>query len=78
MRQITYIPVGIIHSRFKDVKGMPIQTVGAKGVGGTVEIEPKYEEGLKDLEEAKVCKTRVPANSNLPVHSIISKRLLKS
>lgn len=29
---------------------MPIQAVGAKGVKGTVEIEPEYENGLKDLE----------------------------
>jgi tRNA-Thr(GGU) m(6)t(6)A37 methyltransferase TsaA len=50
MREIKYTPVGVVHSPFKDVKGMPIQTVGAKGVGGTLEIEPQYQDGLKDLE----------------------------
>ena len=32
MREIRYTPVGVVDSPFKDVKGMPIQTVGAKGV----------------------------------------------
>ena len=50
MREIKYTPVGVVHSPFKDVKGMPIQTVVAKGVGGTLEIEPQYQDGLKDLE----------------------------
>jgi tRNA-Thr(GGU) m(6)t(6)A37 methyltransferase TsaA len=50
MREIRYTPVGVVHSPFKDVKGMPIQTVGARGVAGTVEIEPRYQDGLKDLE----------------------------
>ena len=50
MREIRYMPLGVIHSPFKDTKGMPIQAIGAKGVGGTVEMEPKYEDGLKDLQ----------------------------
>lgn len=29
---------------------MPIQPTGASGVEGTIEIEPEYVEGLKDLE----------------------------
>ena len=29
---------------------MPIQPAGAKGVAGTVEINPEYREGLSDLE----------------------------
>lgn len=50
MREIRYTPVGVVHSPFKDVEGMPIQTVGAKGIAGTVEIDPQYQDGLKDLE----------------------------
>ncbi|MDI6795001.1 MAG: tRNA (N6-threonylcarbamoyladenosine(37)-N6)-methyltransferase TrmO [bacterium] len=50
MREIRYTPIGIIHSPFKDIKGTPIQTSGAKGVRGSVEIEPEYCEGLKDIE----------------------------
>jgi tRNA (Thr-GGU) A37 N-methylase len=29
---------------------MPIQPSGAKGIAGTVEINPEYVEGLQDLE----------------------------
>jgi len=47
---IEYKPIGIIHTPFKSLEGMPIQPAGAKGVEGTVEIFPEYENGLKDLE----------------------------
>ena len=50
MKEIRYTPIGVVHSPFKDVKGMPIQTAAAKGIGGTVELKPEYEDGLKDLE----------------------------
>jgi len=50
VKEIRYKPIGIIHSPFKDIKGMPIQPTGAKGVLGTVEIEPEYVLGLKDIE----------------------------
>jgi tRNA-Thr(GGU) m(6)t(6)A37 methyltransferase TsaA len=50
MKEIKYVPVGVIHSPFKDIEGMPVQPTGARGVRGTVEIEPKYQDGLKDLE----------------------------
>jgi tRNA-Thr(GGU) m(6)t(6)A37 methyltransferase TsaA len=50
MGKITYNPIGVIHSPFKDIKGMPIQPTGAKGVQGTVEINPEYVDGLQDLE----------------------------
>ena len=47
---IEYQPIGIVHSPFKKVKGMPIQPVGAKDVAGHIEIRPDLQEGLKDLE----------------------------
>lgn len=50
MNQIVYKPIGIIHSPFKNIKGMPIQPAGAKGIAGTIELKPEYVEGLKDLE----------------------------
>ena len=50
MNQITYIPIGIIHSSFKEPKGTPIQPPGARGVEGSVEVFPEYVEGLKDLD----------------------------
>ncbi len=47
---IIFHPIGMIYSPFKDIKGMPIQPKGAKGVRGTVEVNPEYAEGLTDLE----------------------------
>ena len=43
-------PIGIIHSPFTELSGMPIQPAGAAGVEGTVEVFSKYKDGLKDLE----------------------------
>jgi len=43
-------PIGIIHSPFKELKGMPIQPAGAAGVKGTVEVFEEYRAGLKDLD----------------------------
>jgi len=50
LNTITYTPIGIIHSPFKEPKGVPIQPAGAEGISGTVELLPEYVEGLKDLE----------------------------
>jgi tRNA-Thr(GGU) m(6)t(6)A37 methyltransferase TsaA len=41
--------IGIVHSPFKEIQGMPIQPSGASRVLGTVEVYPEYAEGLKDL-----------------------------
>ena len=43
-------PIGILHSPFTTLEGMPIQPVGGKGIKGTVEVFKEYEAGLKDLE----------------------------
>jgi tRNA-Thr(GGU) m(6)t(6)A37 methyltransferase TsaA len=50
MQEIRYRPIGVIHSPFKQTKGMPIQPPGARGVAGTVEVSPEYGDGLKDLD----------------------------
>jgi tRNA-Thr(GGU) m(6)t(6)A37 methyltransferase TsaA len=50
MKEIRYRPIGIINSPFKEPKGTPIQPSAANDVQGTVEIFPKYTDGLKDLE----------------------------
>lgn len=47
---VTYHPIGIIHSPFKDPEGMPIQPIGAKGIKGYIQLKGEYKEGLKDLE----------------------------
>ena len=48
--EITYKPIGIIHSPFKEPKETPIQPAAAKGIYGRVEVFPQYTEGLKDVE----------------------------
>ena len=50
MNEIKYKPIGVIHSPFKQPKGVPIQPAGAQGIDGTVELFPEYTEGLKDVE----------------------------
>lgn len=47
---LSIIPIGTIHSPFKKLSGMPIQPSGAKGAEGTIILDPKYQEGLSDLE----------------------------
>jgi tRNA (Thr-GGU) A37 N-methylase len=44
MAEIKYSPIGIIHSPYKEIEGMPLQPCGAIGVAGTVEINnvPPY------------------------------------
>ena len=51
MKEIRYKPIGVIHSPFKEPIGVPIQPTAAKGVRGTVELEPEYVDGLKDIED---------------------------
>lgn len=49
MTGITFTPIGTVHSPFRDPRDMPIQSIGARGVRGTVELDPAYAPGLKDL-----------------------------
>lgn len=48
--KIKYKPIGIIHTPFKSKKGMPIQSAGAEGIKGTINIKKKYVPGLSDLD----------------------------
>lgn len=50
MLNITYHPIGIVHSPFKNPEGTPIQPAAAIGVCATIGIFPEYAEVLKDLE----------------------------
>ena len=49
-KEIKIKPIGIIHTPYKDSKGMPIQGTFKKDVTGQVEIFPEYQQGLKDIE----------------------------
>jgi len=42
--------IGNIHSPYRDAANMPIQPPGAAGVAGTVTVDEKYQEGLKDID----------------------------
>ncbi|MGC9195319.1 MAG: tRNA (N6-threonylcarbamoyladenosine(37)-N6)-methyltransferase TrmO [Syntrophobacteraceae bacterium] len=50
MTQIFFSPIGVIHSPFQQIKDMPLQATGAKGVEGRVEMGSEFVGGLKDLE----------------------------
>ena len=47
---ITYIPIGVVRSPFTTLEGMPLQTIAAQGVRGSVELAPAFRAGAKDLE----------------------------
>lgn len=49
MDSVVYHPIGVIHSPFEDLEGIPIQPSAASGVLGWVEVHPSYAEGLRDL-----------------------------
>lgn len=42
-------PIGVIHTPFTDLKGMPIQPKFSQAVG-RVELFPEYAEGLQDID----------------------------
>jgi tRNA-Thr(GGU) m(6)t(6)A37 methyltransferase TsaA len=50
MTPITYLPIGVIHTPWTEMAGMPLQSVAAVGVAGTVAIAPEYAPGLRDIE----------------------------
>ena len=50
MNKVTYRPIGVVQSPFKEPKNVPIQASASKGTKGSIEVNPKYAEGLKDLE----------------------------
>jgi tRNA (Thr-GGU) A37 N-methylase len=50
MMEVFFRPIGVIHSPFQDLSGMPIQPTGEASAPGTVEIFPEFADGLKDLD----------------------------
>ena len=47
---IVFRSIGMVHSPFKELAGMPIQPAGAVGVVGTAVIYPEFTPGLQDLD----------------------------
>lgn len=48
--QITLSSIGIIHSPFNELSGMPIQPTSESSAEGFLEIHPEFADGLKDLD----------------------------
>lgn len=48
-KEIKLKPIGIIHTPYKEQKGIPIQGTFKKDVTGQIEVFPEYQEGLKDV-----------------------------
>ncbi len=47
---ISYQQIGLIHSPFKGIEGVPIQPRWAVGIRGTVEMLPQFVQGLEDMD----------------------------
>lgn len=47
--EICFKPIGIIHTPFKDLRGIPIQASMSEN-DGKIEIFTEFQEGLKDLD----------------------------
>jgi tRNA-Thr(GGU) m(6)t(6)A37 methyltransferase TsaA len=43
-------PIGVIHSPYTSVNGMPIQPAGAAEIRGDVEVFARFADGLRDLD----------------------------
>jgi tRNA-Thr(GGU) m(6)t(6)A37 methyltransferase TsaA len=50
VKMIELISIGIIHTPFTTLEGMPVQPAGATGIRGTIEVFEEYHAGLKDLD----------------------------
>jgi tRNA-Thr(GGU) m(6)t(6)A37 methyltransferase TsaA len=50
VKEVTYKPIGIIHTKIVYKEDVPIQSIFAKNLKGTVEVFPQYTAGLKDIK----------------------------
>jgi tRNA-Thr(GGU) m(6)t(6)A37 methyltransferase TsaA len=50
MNEIIFKTIGVIHTSYDDIRGIPIQPSAGKGIKGTVEVFQEYADGLKDLD----------------------------
>jgi len=56
LKKITYTPIGIIHSPFKELAGIPKQPEMGHDIEGVVEVFPDYLEGLEHIEKFRYIK----------------------
>jgi tRNA-Thr(GGU) m(6)t(6)A37 methyltransferase TsaA len=50
MDPIAFTPIGVVHSPYTQIAGMPIQTVAARGISGMVVVDEAYAAGLRDID----------------------------
>ena len=50
MNVVHYTPIGLVHSPFTEISGMPIQPTAAQGVRGSVVLNSETAAGLRDIE----------------------------
>lgn len=50
METYEYKPIGIIHSKYKQKEGVPIQGALSKNSKGRIDLFPEYKEGLRDID----------------------------
>lgn len=48
--KISYAPIGIVHSPYRELADIPRQSYHARDVAATIEMLPQYTGGLKDLD----------------------------
>ena len=48
--EITYRPIGVLHSPFTSLDQMPIQPAAQSSAPGVAEILPEFADGLRDLD----------------------------
>ena len=48
--KIEFQQIGVIHTPYMKLEGMPIQPAGALGIKGTVEVFEEFQSGLEDLD----------------------------
>ena len=51
MDQIGYMAIGIIESPFDHCVDMPVQSLAAEDVKGKIVLDPKFMDGLKDVQQ---------------------------
>ena len=49
-QSVAFQAIGVLHSPHKELSGMPIQPVGARGVAGHIALRAELAPGLKDLD----------------------------
>ena len=52
---VRYDPIGVIHTPFDSLEGMPLQPPGANETRGTLELDARFESGLGDLAGFSHC-----------------------